>query len=159
MSGQYRDETRRIEQPPAGAPRKPVDLGPWVAGVGAALGVLWLVVGLVILARAGIPMDGALTEARAQVGPFSGNIITAVIAILAGAAFLTVGVQRQATTMFGLGLASGIFGLVWLIEPQAFGDILGINRATALIALTIGVISSALGGVASGTLFKGGGVR
>lgn len=154
MSGHYRDETRRIETPGSSPPPKPLDLGPWIAGVGAALGVLWLVVGLVILARAGIPADGAITEARAQVGPFAGNLITAVIAILAGAAFLTVGVQRQATTMFGLGLASGIFGLVWLIEPQAFGDILGINRATALIALSIGVIASALGGIASGTLFR-----
>jgi hypothetical protein len=159
------DVTRRIEPAEATAaaradrPRGPRDLGPVVAGTAAVLGVLWLVVGLVILARAGIPTDAGLLDVRAEVGPFSGNAIAAAIAIIAGGAYLAVSTQRAAATMFGIGLTSIVFGLVWMIEPAAFGDVLGINRATASISLATGALAAIVGGFASETLFRRTGTR
>lgn len=142
--------------PPArrSTPRRPRDLGPIVAATGAVLGVLWLVVGLVIVARTGIPTDLGLLDIRAQVGPFSGNVSAAAVAIIAGGAYLAVGTQRQPTSMFAIGLVSVVFGLVWIIEPAAFGDVLGVNRATATIALVTGGIAAGVGAFASDSLFR-----
>lgn len=153
-----REDTTRPVPPTAGArtapSRRPRDLGPTVAVTGATLGVLWLVVGLVILARTGIPTDLGLLDVRAQVGPFSGNVSAAAVAMIAGGGYLAVGTQRLPTTLFGIGLASVVFGLVWMIEPAAFGDILGVNRATATIALVSGAAAALVGAIASDTLFR-----
>lgn len=146
------DETQVMTRPTTTRPVR--DLGPVVAGVGATTGVLFLVVGLVLLARAGVPADGSLLDAIAAVGPFSGNPLLAVLAILAGAGYLATGVRRDATAMFGMGLVAGVFGLVWMIEPNAFGDVLGTTRATAFLVTIVGVVTGALGGYASNRLFS-----
>lgn len=159
VTNHYEREDVTERMPPAqparpAAPRRPRDLGPVVAATGAVLGVLWLVVGLVILARTGIPTDLGLLDIRAQVGPFSGNVSAAAVAIIAGGAYLAVGTQRQPTSMFAIGLVSVVFGLVWIIEPSAFGDVLGVNRATATIALVTGGIAAGVGAFASDSLFR-----
>lgn len=152
-------EARRRSAPSRGAAadrtqRRRWDWGPVVAVTGVVLGVGWLVVGLVLLARAGIPTDLDALDVVAAVGPYAGNAITAGCAILVGLSFLTVGIQRYPTNLFGIGLTAVIVGLVWMIEPAAFGDLLGTNRQTATTALATGGLAALVGGVASERLFR-----
>lgn len=130
-------------------PTPEVDPATVVAVVGAVVGVFVLVVGIVTIARTGVPID--IAEARTTVGPFQRTALMGLIEIVLGLVFVGVGSTRHASGLFALGLVTGVFGIVWLIEPNAFGDLLGVGRATAFTYLLIGIVTSLAGGWASNT--------
>ncbi len=109
----------------------------FVAIVGGAIGVILLVIGLVALARTGIPTD-TLTSPTASVGPFTRTPIMAIIEILLGLLLVSASASRDAGTVTGIGLIALVFGIVWLIEPGAFRPLLGVGRDTAILYLAFG---------------------
>jgi hypothetical protein len=119
----------------------------FVAFVGGAVGIVFLVLGLVGLARTGIPMD-TITAPTVSVGPFSRTPIMAIIEVVLGVVLIGASASRDPGTVTGIGLITLVFGIVWLIEPGAFRVLLGVGRETAVLYL-------ALGGVLLGTGFLG----
>lgn len=144
------DETRvinRDEEPrrgPGGGYAGDLDPSLVVAVLAGAIALFMLVVGIVTLARAGIPMDD-LAGGRTSVGPFARSSLMGIIEIIGGIAMAGVAASRQAGSLTAFGLIAIVFGLVWLIEPQAFGDALGVNRGTAWTYLLLGALSTAVG--------------
>lgn len=112
----------------------------------SAVGVLLLVIGLVALARTGIPAE-ALTESTASVGPFTRTPLMAIIEIVVGLIVLVGGVTAEKGTLMGMGLISIVFGLVWLIEPGAFNALLGVGRGSAVLYLIVGIVLLVSGGL------------
>ena len=124
-------------------------LGPTVVSiVGGAIGVLLLVIGLVTLARTGVPTE-SFTDPATTVGPFARTPLMGIIEILIGVLMISAAAGGDASSVMALGLVSLVFGLVWMIEPGAFGDLLGIGRETAVLYLIIAVaclLTGLLGG-------------
>ena len=116
-----------------------------VAIVGSVAGVIALIIGIVTIARTGIPAED-ITGATTAVGPFARTALMGLIEIVVGLAFIGAGASRNSSALFALGLVSGVFGVVWLIEPNAFNDALGVNRATAWLYLLFGLVASNGGG-------------
>lgn len=148
------DETRVIERDerhshePAGStaagPARPVDPFLVVATLAGVIALFMLVVGIVTLARTGIPA-GDITGGTTAVGPFERSTLMGILEVLGGLGFAAVAASRRGSTLTAMGLVLTVFGLVWLIEPNAFGDALGVNRATAWIYLIFGLIASGVG--------------
>lgn len=109
----------------------------FVAFIGGAVGVLLLVIGLVALARTGIPMD-TVTAPVASVGPFERTPIMAIIEIVFGVVLIGASASDDAGSVTGIGLVALVFGIVWLIEPGAFRTLLGVGRETAALYLGLG---------------------
>jgi hypothetical protein len=118
---------------------------------GGVAGVLLLVIGLVALARTGIPAE-ALTETTAAVGPFTRTPLMAIIEIVLGLIVLVGAVTAERGSLLGVGLVAIVFGLVWLIEPGAFGALLGVGRESAVLYLLVGIVL-----VVAGVLVRPGG--
>ncbi|MDX1621188.1 MAG: hypothetical protein R3320_09375 [Nitriliruptorales bacterium] len=116
-----------------------------VAIVGSVVGVIALIIGIVTIARTGIPAND-ITGATTAVGPFDRTALMGIIEIIIGLAYIGAGASRNSSALFALGLVSGVFGVVWLIEPNAFNDALGVNRATAWLYLLFGIVASIVGG-------------
>lgn len=119
------------------------------AVVGSVLGVVVLVIGVVTVARTGIPAAD-LTGASTSVGPFSRTTLMGIIEVILG--LLLIGAGSTGNGLRGLGLVFAVFGLVWLIEPGAFQGALGITHATGWLYLLIGLLSLAGGLISSGYL-------
>lgn len=119
----------------------------FVALIGGAVGVVLVVIGLVALARSGIPTD-TLTHPTVSVGPFSRTPIMAIIEIVFGVLLIGASASSDSGSVTGVGLVALVFGIVWLIEPGAFRTVLGVGRETAVLYL-------ALGGVLLGSGFLG----
>lgn len=120
------------------------------AVVGSVLGVVVLVIGVVTVARTGIPAAD-LTGASTAVGPFSRTTLMGIIEVILG--LLLIGAGSTGNGLRGLGLVFFVFGLVWLIEPGAFQGALGITHATGWLYLLIGLFALAGGLVSSGYLW------
>lgn len=101
-----------------------------------AVGVLLLVVGLVSLARTGIPAE-SLFEPSATVGPFTRTPLMAIIEIAVGAVVVAGSATADRGTLTGVGLVSLVMSLVWLIEPGAFQGPLGVGRQSAVLYLLV----------------------
>lgn len=122
-----------------------------VAGVvGSILGVIILVIGVVTVARTGIPAQD-LTGASANVGPFSRTTLMGIIEVILGLLLIAAG--STGNGLRGLGLVFSVFGLVWLIEPGAFQGALGVTRATGWLYLFVGVAALIGGLISSGYLW------
>lgn len=122
-----------------------------VAGaIGSILGVIILVIGVVTVARTGIPAND-LTAASTAVGPFSRTTLMGIIEVVLG--LLLIGAGSTGNGLRGLGLVFSVFGLVWLIEPGAFQGALGITHATGWLYLLVGLLALAGGLVSSGYLW------
>ncbi|MEX0869402.1 MAG: hypothetical protein WD011_06990 [Nitriliruptoraceae bacterium] len=112
--------------------------------LGGAAGVVLLVIGIVALARTGIPAD-TLTAPTAGVGPFTRTPLMAIIEILLGVLLLSAAASRDVDSLTGIGLVMLVFGIVWLIEPGAFTRLLGVGRETAAFYLVVGALGLATG--------------
>lgn len=117
------------------------------AVVGSLLGVLVLVIGVVTVARTGIPA-GDLTAASTSVGPFSRTTLMGIIEVILG--LLLIGAGSTGNGLRGLGLVFAVFGLVWIIEPGAFQGALGITAATGWLYLVVGLLALGAGLVSGG---------
>lgn len=121
------------------------------AVVGSLLGVVILVIGVVTVARTGIPSQD-LTAASTAVGPFSRTTLMGIIEVILGLLLIAAG--STGNGLRGLGLVFSVFGLVWIIEPGAFQGALGITRATGWLYLLVGLACIAAGLVSSGYLVR-----
>ena len=120
-----------------------------VSVIGGAIGVLLLVIGLVTLARTGVPTD-SFSEPVTTVGPFERTPLMGIIEIIIGVLTVSAAASADRSSLTGLGLVSLVFGLVWMIEPGAFSGLLGVGRETAVLYLVIAVVclvAGLLGGV------------
>jgi uncharacterized membrane protein len=105
----------------------------------SVLGGVLLVIGIVALARTGVPAE-ALTEATAAVGPFTRTPLMAIIEIALGLIIVVASAAGEKGSLLGVGVVSLVFGIVWLIEPGAFGELLGVGRSSAALYLLVGLV-------------------
>lgn len=112
----------------------------------AALGGFFIVLGSLILVEGGV---ASWTETTATVWGFSHTPLMAVIDIVLGLFLLgsaaSPGSARSA--LFGFGLLMAVFGAIVLLEPEVFGDVLGVNRQVGVFHLSAGAGSMFLGGL------------
>jgi uncharacterized membrane protein len=120
-----------------------VDRGPATI-VGAVIGIILLVIGLVALARTGIPAD-SLTDVTTTVGPFTRTPLMAIIEIIVGLLVIVASADADRASLLGIGMIALVFGIVWMIEPGAFQAWLGIGRDTAVLYLIIGIAGIVVG--------------
>lgn len=97
--------------------------------VAAVVGVVLLVLGIVALARTGIPAEN-LTDPAAAVGPFTRTPLFALIELVVGLVALATAADGDERGASVLAVLTGVFGIVWLIEPGAFQSALGVTVAT-----------------------------
>jgi len=121
--------------------------------IGGVIGVLLLVIGIVALARTGIPTD-SFTDPTTSVGPFTRTPLMGIIEILLGVLLIGASATADKGSMTGIGLVTLVFGIVWLIEPGAFGDLLGIGRESAVLYLAVGVVALATGLIGRETVVR-----
>ena len=105
-----------------------------------ALGLYFLVAGLVALARAGFDEIG-LFEPTVEVGGLPMTPLLALLQLLMGLSLLgaATGVVNERGLRIG-GVLLGVIGAVWLIEPNAFEPYLGVVRDSGATWLTMAVV-------------------
>jgi hypothetical protein len=113
------------------------------------MGVLLLVIGLVTLARTGIPTE-SFTEPTTTVGPFGRTPLMGLIEVLLGVLVIGAAATADKGSVTAIGLIALVFGIVWMIEPGAFGELLGIGRDSAILYLLIGAVALATGLIGRG---------
>ncbi len=115
-----------------------------LALLGGAIGVTLLVIGLVTLARTGIPTE-TFTEPATTVGPFTRTPVMGIIEIVLGVLVIGASATADKDSVTGLGLVSLVFGIVWMIEPGAFARLLGVGRESAVLYVLVGAVMLATG--------------
>lgn len=108
------------------------------------IGLLLIVAGLVALARAGFDQL-TLFEPVVEVAGLTASPLLALLMLLVGLLLLagaTGEVDERALRIGGALIA--VIGVVWLVEPGAFADYLGISAANGRAALTVGVVLTAV---------------
>jgi hypothetical protein len=122
------------------SPRMRFDLLQLVAW---ALGLYFVVAGLVAVARAGFD-DLGLTEPVVEVGGQPATPLLAALWLLLGVVLLAAGTGEVGERKLRLGgVLLGILGAVWMIEPGAFTPYLGIERESGAALLGMGVALTA----------------
>lgn len=115
--------------------------------VGSIIGIVLLVIGLVTLARTGLPAEG-LTEVTTTVGPFTRTPLMAIIEIIVGLLVIVASADADRGTLLGFGVIMLVFGIVWVIEPGRFENVLGIGTTTGVLYLVLGAAAIAVGTMA-----------
>ena len=110
----------------------------FVTIVGSAVGVLLVVIGLVALARTGFAFY-ALTTATAAVGPFERTPLMALVEVVLGIAVIGASLSADRGGLLAVGILTLVFGLVVVIEPQAFVSALGAGATTGVLYVLIGI--------------------
>lgn len=120
-----------------------------VTVAGGVVGVVLLVIGLVTLARTGLPTE-SFTEPTTNVGPFSRTPLMGIVEVLLGVLVVAASATADKSSLAAIGLIALVFGIVWLIEPGAFGELLGVGRETAVLYVVLGVVALAAGSIGGG---------
>jgi hypothetical protein len=131
------EDTRAVYDGSRTSPRMRLDALQIVAWV---LGLYFLVSGLVAIARAGFDEIG-LFEPTVEVGGLPMTPLLALLQLLIGLALLgaATGVVHERGLRIG-GVLLGVVGAVWLIEPVAFEEYLGVVRNSGATWLTMAVV-------------------
>lgn len=119
--------------------------------VALIVGAFLVILGAVALARAGIPASPG-DQATVSVGWFTRTAVMGLIEIVIGLVFLAaaaVPTDRGGVTL--LGVLAIVWGLIVLIEPNAFSGALGIGRETGVLYVAVGA-AAAVAGVVSPNL-------
>ena len=111
--------------------RWPGSLSSVVSGI---VGVLWLVIGIVAVARAGL---GDLTSPAVAVGPFVRTPLFGLIEIVLGLVAMATAADRDVRGASALSVVTGVAGIVWVIESGAFAGLLGLTVATGWLYVAI----------------------
>ncbi len=116
--------------------------------IAAAVGVFYIVVGAVAMARTGF--EGGLTEPEAEVVGFNHTPLLAIIVLVFGVLMLTTaaGPWEAMGSLTGLGVFALVFGIIFLIEADAFHDALAVETAHGWLYLVTGAVSIFAGAVA-----------
>ena len=101
-----------------------------------AVGIVLLVIGIVAVARAGL---GDLTDPAVTVGPFTRTPLFGLIEIALGAVAMATAADRDVRSASTLAVITGVAGIVWLIEPNAFAGLLGMTGATGVLYVLVAV--------------------
>lgn len=124
--------TREIRTTRRGAPR-----GTSASSIASGVvGVTLLVIGIVAVARAGL---GDLTSPAVTVGPFARTPLFGLVEIALGLVAMATAADRDIRSASTLAVVSGVAGIVWLIEPNAFAGVLGMTGATGVLYVLIAV--------------------
>ncbi len=116
--------------------------------IAAVVGVFYLVVGIVALARTGL--SESLTEPEAQVLGFTHTPLLAIIVLVFGLLMLTAaaGPWDALGTLVGMGLVALVFGIIFLIETAGFRGALGVEERHGWLYLVTGIVAVLAGSVA-----------
>lgn len=107
-------------------------------------GVLFLVLGIVALARAGI--EPGSVGGHTQVGWFHATGLMGILHMLLGAVLLAVAGSRPvASSVRAVSVVLVVAGLVLLIEPDAFHQWIGVHNNTGGLFLIAGGVGLAAG--------------
>lgn len=146
------DDRTRTRQPDRDSGRDPGRPAIWRAWspaqvIAAAVGVFYVVIGAVALARTGM---GDLTGPEAQVLGFAHTPLLAIIEIVFGVLVLSAaaGPWDAVGTLTGTGIVALVFGIIFLIETTGFHDALAVEGRHGWFYLTTGLIAIFTGGVA-----------
>jgi hypothetical protein len=133
-------DDRRGTDPSRTSPRMRFDvlqLAAW------ALGLYFVVAGLVALARAGFE-DLALFEPEVQVGGLPATPLLGLLFLLVGVLLLAGGTGEVSERGLRIGgVLLGVVGAVWLIEPTPFTPYLGVVRDSGVALLGMGILLTA----------------
>jgi hypothetical protein len=114
-----------------------LQLAAWTVGLGL------VVAGLVALARAGFD-DLGLFEPVVEVGGQAATPLYAVLWLVGGAVVLAAGTGAVNERRLRLaGVVSGVVGAVFLLEPTAFTDHLGVSTDSGTPLLAVGALLAA----------------
>jgi hypothetical protein len=110
-------------------------------GVALIIGVIFVVIGGIALARTGIDIKHLSTK-HVQVAGAGQTQLMAYLEIVFGLLLLIIGSVRDAGRggMIFLGLVALIFGLIVAAQPSSFLHPLGIGRGYAILLIVGGVI-------------------
>lgn len=102
-------------------------------------GLLLVVIGLVALARAGFDQI-SLGSPVVTVAGLPASPLLALAMLTLGVALLAAATgEVHDRTLRMTGVAIGVVGTVWTIEPVAFFPLLGVERANGLVAIALAV--------------------
>ena len=134
------DRTADVRRRPrAGWPRPT-----WSSALSGVVGVILLVLAIVTLARTGIPAEN-LTDPTVAVGPFTRTPLFGLIELVVGLVALATAADGDVRGASVFAVLTGVFGIVWLIEPGAFQPSLGVTVATGwLYAAFAGALLAAV---------------
>lgn len=103
-------------------------------------GLTQVVIGLVALARAGFDQI-SLRDPVVEVVGLASTPLLALLMLSFGIVLLAAATGEVDDRVLRLlGVALGVVGTVWFIEPDAFQPLLGIERANGGAALTVAVV-------------------
>jgi hypothetical protein len=107
------------------------------------VGLAFVVVGLVAIARAGFDELGAF-EPVVEVGGHPSTPLLAMLWLVLGVSLLAAGTGEVAERRLRIGGALlGVLGVVWLIEAAAFTPYLGVERESGALLVGVGVALTA----------------
>lgn len=106
--------------------------------ISGVVGTVLLVLAIVALARTGIPADD-VTAPVVTVGPFARTPLFGLIELVVGLLALAAAADRDVRGALFLAVITGVFGIVWLIEPGAFNGVLGVTAATGWLYVAVAV--------------------
>jgi hypothetical protein len=109
-----------------------------VTAIGGLVGVALVVIAIVALARTGFALDG-LTTVTATVGPFDRTPLMAIIELVLGIAVIGAALAIDRGGLLTVGTVLLVAGLVLIIEPARFAEILGAGSTTGVLYLLIGI--------------------
>jgi hypothetical protein len=105
-----------------------------------ALGLAFVVGGLVALARAGFD-ELALTDPVVEVAGQPATPLLGLVWLLLGVVLLTAGTGEVGERGLRIGGAMlAVLGAVWAIEPDAFAPYLGVEQRSGTLLLVLGAV-------------------
>ena len=112
----------------------------WVQILGLVLGAVFIVLGAVALARTGLP-GSDWTQPHIGVAGLDHTPLLAILEIVFGLLLIVAGATRSRSGLIFLGGVALIFGIITLIEPTPFHDVLGIHVPHSWLFITTGALS------------------
>lgn len=112
----------------------------------AAIGGFFVVLGVLTLSESGV---AAWTTPRVTVWGFSHTPLMAVIEIALGLSVILAAPYPFSArgTLLGFGVLMAVFGIITIVDPTAFADVLGVNRPMGWLYLGTGLGSAVIGSV------------
>jgi hypothetical protein len=121
-----------------------VDWAPWSPAqfVALAIGALFLIMGVAALAQTGVTSAGFFSQ-RVSVLGFEHTPALAVAELVYGLLMIMAGAIPGAArgTMSFLGILALGVGIVFLIQPGTFYQVLGANAATGWFYIIVGIVA------------------
>lgn len=136
------------QSPTTDRPIRRVIWAPWspVQIVVAAIGAFFIILGVLVLSQTGVP---AWTAPRTSVWGFAHTPVMAIIEIALGFSVILAAPYPFSArgTLLGFGVLMAVFGIITIIDPSAFRDVLGVNRQMGWLYFGTGLGSAVVGSI------------